>query len=88
MDENEVCARMTLFKNLEIIRRDLFLSRDFHCLVAIVIVKTVYTFAEETLPAGSAAIISQGVRQVSDTPAAISSKCLQSYSTIDDCHSQ
>lgn len=44
--------------------RDLFLSRDFHCQIAIIIVKAVYMYAEENLTAGSTAIISQGMRQV------------------------
>jgi hypothetical protein len=52
---------------LVIIRRELFLPRDFHCHVAVVIVKAVYTFAEEAAPVGGAAIISQGVRQVRTT---------------------
>lgn len=43
---------------------DLFLSRDFHCQIAVIIVNAIYIFVEETPAAGSTAIISQGMRQV------------------------
>ncbi|XP_065206271.1 ectopic P granules protein 5 homolog isoform X2 [Planococcus citri] len=44
---------------------DLFLPREFHCQTAIMIVKTLYLYAEEVPTASSTAIISQSVRQVS-----------------------
>lgn len=47
--------------------RDLFLPREFHCQIAIMIVKTLYLYAEEVPVAGGAALISQGVRQVGNT---------------------
>lgn len=43
---------------------DLFLSRDFHCQIAIIIVKTIYTYTDDVPVSGSSVIISQGMRQV------------------------